>query len=249
MRSDEYQNMFQHEENYWWYRSHREAVLNIIGELLSKNKSLSFLLDGGCGTGGMLKILSDKLPSLHLIGLDTAQEALLYCKERGIHRLIQGSLVNLPFADSTFDLVISLDVLYHKSIDDDVLPCREIHRVLKPGGYVILHLPALEFLRGSHDIVVYSKRRYSRIALCNKMQELGFKVERCTYRYIFLFPVLFLWRTVNRWFMKGVKKSDLRDVPLWLSNILFSISHCENKMLKYFDLPFGSSLFCICKKL
>ncbi len=135
------------EDHYWWYQALRSHVAAAI-EPAAPNFSL---LDAGCGTGGMLKVLREKFPAADLTGVDRSSHAveLTAARETGA-KLSVASVEELPFPENSFDFVISLDVLTAIGLDDS-LAVHEFHRVLRPGGRLILNLAALEFLKGAHD--------------------------------------------------------------------------------------------------
>ena len=241
MQLEEYQNIFNLEDTHWWYKSLHGVVINFIFNSIRKNYSSGVLLDAGCGTGGMLEVIQKEFPSWNLMGIDISYNALSYTKKRNIKNLLQGSIENLPFNDESADIIISLDVLYHLQVGDDEKSLAEIYRILKKDGYLILHLPAFEFLRGVHDEIVQTRRRYTKSQLYRKVEKAGFKIVKSTYRYIFLFPVLLFRRIVDKR-LNTRFKSDLRAMPKMINNLLKVISSCENRFINYFDLPFGSSL-------
>lgn len=248
MNPREYQNIFEKENVHWWYRSLRGLVLVFLKKII-KNECSLFILDAGCGTGGMISLIKKNYPRQNLFGIDISEMALAYSKQGGFKNLAQASVERLPFKDGAMDVIVSLDVLYHSNVYDDKDCISEMYRVLKSGGYVILNLPAFEFLRGAHDEVVQTKRRYDRKELIKKAEQAGFKVLRCSYHYAILFPVLFFRRFLNRHNNPAKEaKSDLKDSSVALNKFLACIFSIENSMIKYFDLPLGTSLFCLCKK-
>lgn len=244
----EYQNIFEKENAHWWYRSLHELVLVFLRRI-TKNEYPLFILDAGCGTGGMIRRIKEKYPRQNLFGIDISERALAYARQRSFKNLSRASVERLPFKDSSMDVIVSLDVLYHLSVYSDKNSISEMHRVLKNGGYIILHLPAFKFLRGAHDEVVQTARRYNKKELIKKVEQAGFKIIRCSYHYAILFPVLFFRRIFNRCNNPAREaKSDLKDSPLALNKLLAYVFFLENTVVKYFDLPIGTSLFCLCKK-
>jgi ubiquinone/menaquinone biosynthesis C-methylase UbiE len=123
--------------------------------------------------------------------------------------VLQASLEALPFDDASFDLVTCLDVLYIAGLDDR-RAVRELHRVLRPSGTVILNLAAFEWLRGAHDVMVHTERRYSRGRVRKLLGDAGFRVARMTYWNAALFPILAAWRPLTRLLRSGTSvRSDL----------------------------------------
>jgi len=210
MEIEEYQNIFKQEDTHWWYQSLCDLVLNVLDGLLQRDSSPSILLDAGCGPGGILSALSKKFPTLDLFGLDISYHALTYCRKRSLRNLLQASVEHLPFADESFNVVVSTDVFYHLQVGDDEKSLVEIHRILRKEGHVIVHLAAFEFLRSAHDRVVHTRERYKKSQLCKKMEMAGFKIITCTYRHMILFPVLFFRSMIDSFMMNEEVKSDLR---------------------------------------
>ena len=119
-------------------------------------------------------------------------------QERLGGRLVRGSVMSLPFADDSIDLVTSFDVLYHRGVNDEVAALREVRRVLKPGGRLLIRLPAYEFLRSKHDRAVHTRRRYTADTVNALLQEAGFFPERSTYVNTLLFPIPLMQRLIER---------------------------------------------------
>src|ERR687887_2697034 len=148
MEPEQYAVMFRREERHWWYTGMRRTALAVLSHALVGQTGLR-LLDAGCGTGGTtvhLRRFGD------VVGLDLAWEALLPAAERGLNGLlVRGTVEHLPFADATFDAVTSFEVVYHLGVNDDRRAFAELRRVLRPGGVLLLRLPAHDWLRGAHD--------------------------------------------------------------------------------------------------
>src|SRR6266699_57167 len=156
MRPDQYAAMFRVEEKHWWYRAlHRLIFENLDRELPDWREKT--ILDAGCGTGAILKQLGNREGN---IGVDLAPEAISFCQERGLDNVRQGDICALPFADASFDAVICSSVLYHQWVGVVARAIRELHRVLRPGGILLLNLPAFPFLHSAHDEAVMTARRF-----------------------------------------------------------------------------------------
>ncbi len=185
MDPQEYEIMYRAEESHWWYVGMAEITRTILDLCFAKEKRLR-ILDAGCGTGGAMSWLSGYGDPF---GLDIAPQALHFCRVRGHKRICTGSVTAIPFAANTFDLVISLDVLYYSGIRDE-WALQEFRRVLVPGGRIVLRVPAYDWLRGVHDRKLSTAHRYTLGELRGKMERNGLTPEFLTYANTFLFPLI-----------------------------------------------------------
>lgn len=241
----EYEKMYQLEESNWWYTGRRNLIIKAIGKFLngSGDKQLQ-ILDAGCGTGINLRYLKAYGKAY---GLDISKEALKFSSIRGSSPLICGSLDKLPLNSEQFDLVVALDVIEH--IQDDLSAIRELNRVLRPGGCLIVTVPAFQFLWSNHDLAVHHKRRYTRSELCDILQRGGFSIKRATYWNFFLFLPVAVMRMFKRSTLcKQENKTDLVELPAPINQIMHGLLQIENSILDRLDLPFGISVICVCRK-
>jgi SAM-dependent methyltransferase len=246
MDPSEYDKMYRLEEANWWYVGRRDMVLRMaarFGNGLS-GKPLK-ILDAGCGTGINLKylqILGD------VYGLDISKDALIFSRNRGLPSLICGSADKLPFKNELFDLVLALDVIEH--IDYDLSVVRELNRVLKPGGRLILTAPAFQFLWTSHDLALHHKRRYTRSGILSILRLSGFENKKATYWNFFLFLPVATIRLLKRFHRSGDgMQTDLAELPPLLNELLQGLIGIENWIQERIDLPVGVSVMCICRKV
>lgn len=233
METEEYHSMRLLEDDYWWYRSLR----SLVAENLSGDDTV---LDAGCGTGGMLREIASK----KVVGIDYSTHALIHTLGRGFDMVVCGSVGALPFPSESFDAVLCLDVLYHRSVTDDGAAVREFARVLRPGGKAILHVPAYGWLHGSHDERVHGARRYSARRVGELVRGAGMEIGKLSYRNVAALPAA----VVSRRFLPGRRGSDLVALPGWLNRFLLGMSLFENRLLNKVSLPVGLSVFCIAKK-
>lgn len=246
MNIDEYRVMYELESTYWWYLGMHNIFLSLLDGRYAAPGNLR-ILDAGCGTGAMLGRLTRYG---EVIGSDISSEAIGFCRRRDVAgcRLVQSSLTALPFSSEVFDLVTSFDVIC--CIDEDRLAFQELSRVLKPGGRLIVNLPAYSPLRSEHDLAVHIKRRYTKTQLTDRMEGVGLAVERIAHANTLLFPLEAAVRIAKKWPAKsaGKAKSDLKALPpvvnRWLTRVLF----LEGKLLQKVDLPFGLSVICVARK-
>lgn len=174
-------------------------------------------------------------------GLDASPLALALARESTAVPLARASVSELPYRDGSFDLIVCLDVLYHRNVRSDLEALRELRRILRPGGLLLLNLPAFESLRSSHDRAIHTARRYRRAPLRRLLVEAGFRPLRASYWNTLLFPGLALVR-LGRRRRTGEAGSDVTPVPGALNWILGKVLDLERIWLRRRDLPFGLSL-------
>ena len=245
MDLEEYAKMYELEDSHWWFLGKRKIAEKMITRYVTLSPQ-DQILDVGCGTGGMLDVLQHYGTTF---GLDICRTGLQYAYERGFDSLSQGSVLTLPFANDTFALITSFDVLYHEQVGSDLQALREFYRICRPGGVLMLTDSALPILHSQHDEAYHASRRYMARELQDKVAQAGFHIEKLSYVNTFLFPAVFIVRLWKRHVHRnGSPRSDLWSVPPLLNSILYSIYGLEASLLPYIDLPVGSSLVCIARK-
>ncbi|MGI8820791.1 MAG: class I SAM-dependent methyltransferase [Chthoniobacterales bacterium] len=233
------------EDELWWYRALRRHVL----QLLAPCSPQFDLLDAGCGSGGMLAQIRARFPKAALTGLDYSERALELTAERQLDvALTAGSTDRIPLPDNSFEVVLSLDVIVARGVDvPEAL--REMQRVLRPGGRLMLNVPAFDFLRGSHDVAVGNALRYTRRQLAQLLGQTGYTISHMTYWNMSLMPAVAAarWRSRGRAAQQAVR-SDL--APLWppLNAVLTALASGELALSRAIPLPFGTSLFAVAQK-
>lgn len=243
MQQHTYSIMYEIEGHHWWFAGRRRIIsmfLKNICESLQINRPR--ILDVGCGTGANLELLS-KFGDAE--GVDVSADALAFCRQRGLTKVKQGEAEKLPYPDDSFDLVTALDVVEH--LDDDVAGLGEMRRVLRPGGRVLLFVPAFMFLWGVQDDVSNHRRRYAMKELKQALDAAGLKVERATYANItFLLPIL-LGRLLMR--VTGFRPASENNLTIGLLNRpLGYILGSESFWLRHLNLPVGVSAICVARR-
>jgi ubiquinone/menaquinone biosynthesis C-methylase UbiE len=241
MLKNQYKNIFQNQDNHWWYRSMRLINESLLNRYLPKNKSLK-ILDAGCGPGAALIYLAKYG---EVTGVDISEEALKFAGKRG--KVKKGSISDLPFKDNEFDVVVCLDVLYHKLVNINKA-ISEMERVLKPGGVIFIREPAFNWLQSSEDIASQTNHRFTTDELKKKLDR-SFKFCKLSYINFFLFPLALLKRIPEVIGLKEKKGiSDIQAAPPILNKLLFLVFQSEKYLLNYTNFPFGTSVICIAKK-
>lgn len=247
MEPQAYDELYRSEPYHWWYRGMRQITDQLIGPLLDADNDLK-ILDAGCGAGGNLSAFSR---FGYAVGLDYSPLALSYARANHSGRLARASIEALPFADGSFDLVTSFDVMVCYEVEDDVNALREFARVARPGGYVLVRVAALQALRGPHDTVVHAARRYTANELGQKMHQAGLIPLRMTYANSILMPFIFVTRKLQsvRVSLGSAPKSDVSRTPTQINNFLTRLLGLEASWLgKGHNFPAGVSLFGLAVK-
>jgi SAM-dependent methyltransferase len=244
MEAHHYPILYQVEETHWWYVGRRRIIQSLVEQICTTlNNPKPRILDVGCGTGANLKMLRAHGSAE---GVDISQQAVEFCRARGLDSVRLGAAEELPYEDDSFDLVTALDVIEH--LDDDVAGLREMRRVLRRDGRVLLFVPAFMFLWGVQDDVSNHRRRYTLPSLLKAVEAAGFAVEWSSYANIsFFLPVLFV-RTAMRWL--GLKADTEYGINISPLNGAFSqLFAAERLILKGGKIPFGVSAVCIARRV
>jgi len=244
-----FDSLFQMEQRHFWHAGRREILLDTLKRNISSLPT-SIMLEIGCGNGSVLAYLHKN--GITVEGCDLFLEGLQYCRRRSASiPLYQVDATALPFYDS-YDIVGSFDVLEH--IADDEKALREIYTALKPGGYILLTVPAYPFLWSHFDEVSHHQRRYKKKELMDKLERNGFTVLKASFFMCFLFPLIAASRILGKVFnRKKTEKSEIgtsmetRTIPVF-NELFLDILRLERYFLRYMVLPFGSSLLIIASK-
>ena len=205
------------ERDHWWFRGRRRLVAATIRAFGIPPSAQ--VLDVGCGTGSNLRLLVE-LGFGDVTGLDRSEDAIRWCREKQLPPVERGDLCALPFPEDHFDLVLATDVLEH--IDEPDAGVAELRRVLRPGGTLIVTVPAFESLWGLQDDVSHHKRRYRRDELVVQLRAGGFTVARSFHFNFLLFVPIWLARQLIRWL--GVEVASENEINTrWLNALLARI--------------------------
>ena len=187
-----------------------------------------------------------------IFGIDIAKEGLEFCLENRHKFLVQSSATHLPFADKSFDLVTSFDVLvqiFGEKSDETAIS--EMFRVLRPNGTVFVRVAAYNWLKSGHDLDLNTQRRYTISELTKKLESEGFEVLRISYANCFLFPIAVFRRLILKKLGLVDEGSDVKPLKNeTLNSLLKTVLHFEAKLLKNPKrrFPFGLSVICVARK-
>jgi SAM-dependent methyltransferase len=243
MMQHTYSIMYGVEGHHWWFVGRRRIIESFVERTCRDlNTTHPHILDVGCGTGANLEML-DQFGEAE--GVDVSTDALEFCRARGLEKVHLGEAEKLPFEDCSFDLVTGLDVVEH--LDDDIAGLREMHRVLKPGGRIMVFVPAFMWLWGVQDDISHHRRRYTLPEIKSALVKAGFEIERGTYANITFFLPILLGRLLMR--VTGIKPASENNITIGALNGFFgSIFGAERFILRGIGFPVGVSAICVARK-
>ena len=226
---------------HWWFVVRRKLLKTLLCSLNLPRESLT--IDIGCGVGSNLSLL--KTIGVRAIGCDRSFDNLLLAKMKFFSPFINGDLENLPIRSSSVELVIATDVLEH--LEDDFAGVRELYRILRCNGHLIVTVPAFQSLSGTQDIVTGHWRRYRRQEILEKLSLAGFDTLKSSYFNFFLFFPILIGRRLIRLLGVRIESENKINFPL-INSFLKAIFSLEPTLLKYVSFPFGVSILCIARK-
>lgn len=246
MEPEVYDRFYTAEDSHWWFRARRRLIASVL-ERLYPGGELD-IVDMGCGTGGMTQMLAR---FGRVTGVDEAAEAREYCARRGVRDVV--SLDEWGRTDTLYDLATAFDVIEH--VEDDLGFVVGLHERIKPGGRIVVTVPAYQVLWSAFDEMNHHERRYTRGPLAKLLGEAGFLVERASYFNTILFAPVAATRfadkivrpptshgedrrkTLDRWFKVGP-----------MNGILEALFALERHWLGRNNFAFGSSILAVGKK-
>jgi SAM-dependent methyltransferase len=243
-----YQRFYEVEDWFWWCVGTRRIFFELIAQTGIHGRAL----DVGCGTGA---VLTEFPPEWTLVvGCDSSPLALSFCQQRGLREIVRCAGSGLPFANGAFDLVMAIDVIEH--LDDDVGCVNEMARICRPGGYVLVHVPAFEILWTDKDDVNHHRRRYRQRQLLDMVRRSGLTVQTSFHLNSFLFPVALMrafgqklrWGFRQRPPVSAASIDHLYRLPAWINRFMTGFIAFEHRLLGQSAPPFGMSLVCLAQK-
>jgi SAM-dependent methyltransferase len=194
------------EDRHWWYRGRRKVIDGVLAGLGLPMPAR--VLDAGCGSG---RNMVDLAHLGEVTGVELSDTSVALARARGVGDVVAGSVLEMPFADDSFDLAVSLDVIEH--LDDDLAAMRELRRTVAPGGALLVTVPAYQWLWSGHDEINHHHRRYTHRTLQRAAEQAGWKQARTTYFNSLLLPAAIVLRVLDR---VNRAKTTETSLDLWV---------------------------------
>jgi SAM-dependent methyltransferase len=233
-----YERMAEHDQRHWWYRARREVLATLIATRIAPPPDAQ-ILEVGCGTGHNLDMLG-RFGSVEATEIDAVARAM--ASARLGHNVIDSSLPALAgVAKKRYDLVAILDVLEH--VEDDRGALAAMAATLKPGGRILITVPAHPWMWSAHDDINHHKRRYTRAGLAAAIRDAGLKLEMLSWFNSLLFPAAAAARLAGR--LAGKKDSGDALPPPAVNALLEALFRLERYAIGRLPFPPGLSLAAI----
>lgn len=233
-----FDRMAELDQTHWWYVGRRKILADVIRREIKPPKNAR-ILEIGCGTGHNFSMLSE-FGTVEGIELDDGARAL--ASQRLGRPVINASLPELPGVDDgAYDLIALLDVLEH--VDGDEAALRSIATKLKPGGRILIAVPANEWMWSAHDVVHHHHRRYNRKTFSNVAKAAGVKIEFLSHFNTLLFPLAAAFRLLGK--LTGREDADDAQPPQPLNSLFTAAFAFERHLVGRAPMPFGVSLVAV----
>ena len=244
MELDFYTEYSQIEDTHWWFRGRREIFTRLLAPFTAGPPLR--ILDIGFGTGAMLTFLSRYGA---VTGMDMSVDAIRFARTRCDRPMLLGDITRVPLADASIDLVTAFDIIEH--VDDDGAALGELARICRPGGHMLITVPAFQFLWGNQDVISHHRRRYTLREVGERVRAAGFAPRRLSYFNALLFPVVAAVRVARR--LRGepvgeIKSDFTMTKPGMMNDVLTRVFAAEGRMLTRWRLPVGVSVVCLAER-
>ncbi|MEM6342611.1 MAG: class I SAM-dependent methyltransferase [Bacteroidota bacterium] len=253
MDKNYYKEYYHLERNHWWFKARMEILESMIAEKLPPSSTASLkILNVGAATGASSQMLER---FGEVTSLEYDKECCQFLAEKVGIQALNASVLELPFADNSFDLICCFDVIEH--VEDDDTAVQEMQRVLKEGGHLFITVPAFMFLWSHHDEINHHYRRYTRPQLLSVVNKQGLKVKNTSYFNFFTFFPIALYRLI---FSKSDKKKkqsedstgsdfEVMNGANWVNTLLYKVFRTEKWILRRnLAFPVGVSIMTLLQK-
>jgi SAM-dependent methyltransferase len=252
-----FSELAQIEDQHFWFRS-RNCIIATLAEQITRNLRGGYrVLEVGCGTGNVLRVLEKACPRGTVVGMDLFSEGLAFARTRTTCPLVRGN-IEQPGFGVQFDLIGAFDVVEH--LPDDVQVFRSLHAMLKPDGILLLTVPARESLWSYFDEVAHHCRRYEISGLRRKLSMNGYEIEFLSEFMASTYPLFWLVRRIRSLKKRSEKDrspemdrayslEELRIVPVVNELLTFLLTQEAKLIGSRFVLPFGSSVIVVARRV
>ena len=233
-----YDRMAEHDSSHWWYVARRDILADYVGRYADLPKDAK-ILEIGCGTGHNLPMLG-AFGDVDAIEIDEAARDIA-AKRLG-KPIGEAPLPELTgVAPASYDMIAVLDVVEH--IDDDIGGLKAMADRLKPGGKILVTVPAHQWMWSAHDVVNHHKRRYSKATLDAAIRKAGLIHNGLRYFNSLLFPAAVAARIAGK--LTGKDDSDDSPPPKPLNAAFEAIFRLERHLVGRVPLPPGLSIITL----
>jgi SAM-dependent methyltransferase len=236
-----FDRMAELDQEHWWFLA-RRRILDQLIERVVRPPVQARVLEVGCGTGHNLPMLG-RFGSVDACELDKSARTL--ASKRLGRKVKDARLPDLSmFERNGYDMVALLDVLEH--VPDDIGSLRAIHRRLKPGGALLLTVPANPWMWSAHDVAHHHFRRYTRAGLSRLFMQAGFEVQLLSYFNSLLFPPIAAARLLHK--AAGRDSADDALPGAKVNGLLNTVFGLEAGLIGRLPMPFGVSLAAVVRR-
>lgn len=224
--------------------SRKDALMQISKFATTPGK---VVMEIGCSSGFFIRELITKFEDLIVIGADVVRAPLYKLADTLPNvPLIRFDLLQNPLPNSCVDVLVMLNVLEH--IDDDIKALINAYSLLKPGGILIIEVPAGKFLYDAYDAQLHHYRRYSAVELKSKLESVGFIITRRSHLGFFLFPVFALVKFINklRDSLSNIVQHQASSTSS--SRIVSFFMRLESRLSEFVSFPFGIRVLMTAKR-
>jgi SAM-dependent methyltransferase len=236
-----FERMAELDEQHWWFVARRRILASVIRRLV-RPPSGARVLEVGCGTGHNLAMLGE-FGKVDACELDAVARGL--ASDRLGRPVLEARLPDLSmFAEGSYDLIALLDVLEH--VPDDRGSLEAIQRLLKPGGALVLTVPANPWMWSAHDAAHHHFRRYTTQQLADLFQNAGYQVQLLSFFNTLLFPLVAAARIVGK--LLGRDSADDAMPGTAVNTTLNAVFGLEAGLVGRLPMPFGVSLIAVLRR-
>ena len=239
------------EDKHFWFRARNHLILTLARAVTSSLAPCNRVLEIGCGTGNVLRVLEKAYPTSRVVGLELWFDGLRHARKRSRAALVQGDIRHSPFG-TQFDLLGMFDVLEHLPEDQETLQLA--HELLRPGGNLLVTVPAHQSLWSYSDEAAHHCRRYSSTDLRQKLESAGFIIEFISNFMACVVPLVWCYRKLAELRRKTntiqqLTSDEFRIVPI-VNQLLMGGLYLEAKWVsRRHRLPIGTSLVAVARKV